>query len=45
MTGDSDQMSVEPATELVNDSLEMLECSPLKALRSGRTLKLRKLIK
>ena len=42
MTGDSDQMSAEAATELVNDSLEMLECSPLKTLRSDRTLKLGK---
>ena len=42
MTEDSDQMSVEAATELVNDSLEMLECSPMKILRSDRTLKLRK---
>ena len=42
MTGDSDQLSVEAATELVNDSLEMLECSPMKILRSDRTLKLRK---
>ena len=42
MTGDSDQMLVETATELVNDSLEMLECSPLKTLRSDRTLKLGK---
>ena len=39
MTGDSDQMSLEAATELVNDSLEMLECSPLRTLRSDRTLK------
>ena len=30
MTGDSDQISVEAAMELVNDSLEMLECSPSK---------------
>ena len=42
MTGDSGQMSVETATELVNDSLEMLECSPLKTLCSDRTLKLGK---
>ena len=42
MTGDSDQMSVEAATELVNDSLEMLECSLLKILRYNRTLKLGK---
>ena len=42
MTGDSDQMSVEAAAELVNDSLEILECSPLKTLRSDRTLKLGK---
>ena len=42
MTGDSDQLSVEAATELVNDSLEMLECSPLKTLHSDRTLKLGK---
>ena len=40
MTGDSDQLSVEAAAELVNDLLEMLECSPLKTLRSDRTLKL-----
>ena len=39
---DSDQMAVEAATELVNDSLEMLECSPLKTLRSNKTLKLAK---
>ena len=42
MTGDSDQMSVEAAMELVNDSLKMLECSRLKTLRSDRTLKLGK---
>ena len=30
MTGDSDQISVEAAIELVNDSLEMLECLPSK---------------
>ena len=42
MTGDSDQMSVEAATELVSDSLEMLECSPLKTLRSNKILKLGK---
>ena len=41
-TGHSDQMSVEAAKELVNHSLEMLECSPLKTLRSERTLKLGK---
>ena len=35
-------MSVEAATELVNDLLEMLECSPLKTLRSDKTLKLGK---
>ena len=42
MTGDSDQMLVEAAMELVNDSLKMLECSQLKTLRSDRTLKLGK---
>ena len=35
-------MSVEAAMELVNDSLEMLECSPLKMLNSDRTLRLGK---
>ena len=35
-------MSVEAATELVNDLLETLECSPLKTLRSDKTLKLGK---
>ena len=35
-------MSVEAATEMVNDSLEILECSPLKTLRSNRTLKMGK---
>ena len=35
-------MSVEAATELVNDSLEILECSALKTLRSNRTLKMGK---
>ena len=42
MTGDSDQMSVEAATERVNDSLEIFERSSLKTLRSDRTLKLGK---
>ena len=42
MTGDSEQMSFEAARELVTDSLEMLEYSPLKTLRSNRTLKLGK---
>ena len=32
-------MSVEAAMELVIDSMEMLECSLLKTLRSNRTLK------
>ena len=31
-------MSVETATELVNESLEMFECSPLKWTRSDRAL-------
>ena len=42
MTRDSDQISVEAATKLVNDSLKMLECSPLKTLRSDRIFKLGK---
>ena len=35
-------MSVEAAMELVIDSMKMLECSPLKTLRSNRILKLGK---
>ena len=42
MIRDSDQMSVEAATKLVNDSLKMLECLPLKTLRSDRIFKLGK---
>ena len=42
MAGDSDQVPVEAATELVNYSLKMLECSTLKTLRSDKTLKLGK---
>ena len=42
MAGDSYQISVEAATELMNDSFEVIECSPLKALCSDRTLKQRK---
>ena len=42
MTRDSDQISVEAATKLVNDSLKMLECSPLKTLRYDRIFKLGK---
>ena len=42
MIGDSDQILAKAGTELVNDSLEMLECSPLKTLPSSRTLKLGK---
>ena len=42
MTGDSDQMPVEAAKELVNDSLEMLECSPLKKYVLTEPLKLGK---
>ena len=40
MTGDSDQMLVEAATELVNDSLEMLT---IEELCSDRTLRWRAL--
>ena len=35
-------MSVEAATELMNDLFEVIECSPLKTLCSDRTLKLGK---
>ena len=37
-----DETSHKTANDIVNQSLEILECSPLKALRSDRTLSISK---
>ena len=34
----TDEISHETANDIVNQSLEMLECFPLKVLQSNRTL-------
>ena len=35
---ETDEASHETANDIINQSLEMLECSPLKVLQSDRTL-------
>ena len=40
---ETDEISHETANDIVNQSLEMLECSPLKVLRSDRTLSIGKM--
>ena len=35
---ETDEVSHETANDIINQSLEMLECSPLKVLQSDRTL-------
>ena len=35
---ETDEISHETVNDIVNQSLEMLECSPLKLLRSDRAL-------
>ena len=42
MLAETDEISGEAATELVNESLEMFECSPLKSFRTDRVLSLGK---
>ena len=37
-----DETSYKTANDIVNQSLEILECSPLKVLRSDRTLSISK---
>ena len=39
---ETDEILHETANDIVNQSLEMLECSPLKVLRSDRTLSIGK---
>ena len=39
---ETDEISHKTANDIVNQSLEMLECSPLKVLRSDRTLSIGK---
>ena len=39
---ETDEISHETANDTVNQSLEMLECSPLKVLQSDRTLSIGK---
>ena len=42
MLAEADEISGEAPTELVNESLEMFECSPLKSFRTDRVLGLGK---